>query len=239
MAEAVFSRHALITGSSSGIGLALAQRLLAAGWRVTGIDRQAAPTEAEAAGLRTVPLDLLDAAALASALPDILAERPDAFVHCAGLMRTGRITEIRDEDMETLWRLHVGAAIAILRELVPILPDIRGRIVLLSSRGALGRPGRGAYAASKAALQGLARSLALELAPHGITVNVVAPAATDTPMLRDPGRGEAPAVSLPLGRLIAPDEVAYLVQCLLAPEAGAITGQTLYVCGGASLVAPS
>lgn len=238
MAEAAPSRHALITGSSSGIGLALAQRLLAAGWRVTGLDRQPGPPEAEAAGLRTIPLDLLDASALASALPNILAERPDVFVHCAGLMRTGRISEIRDEDMETLWRLHVGAAIAVLRELVPALPDVRGRIVLLSSRGALGRPGRGAYAATKAALHGFARSLALELAPRGITVNVVAPAATDTPMLRDPGRGEAPSVSLPIGRLIAPDEVAYLVQCLLAPEAGAITGQTLYVCGGASLVAP-
>lgn len=238
MAEAAPSRHALITGSSSGIGLALVHRLLAAGWRVTGIDRQPAQPEVEAAGLRTLPLELLDAAALASALPEILAERPDAFVHCAGVMRTGRITEIRDEDVETLWRLHVGAAIAILRELAPVLPDTRGRIVLLSSRGALGRPGRGAYAATKAALHGLARSLALELAPRGITVNVVAPAATDTPMLRDPGRGEAPAVSLPIGRLIAPDEVAYLVQCLLAPEAGAITGQTLYVCGGASLVAP-
>ena len=106
MAEAVASRHALITGSSSGIGLALAQRLLTAGWRVTGIDRQPAPAEAEAAGLRTIPLDLLDAGALASALPEILAERPDAFVHCAGLMRTGRIAEIRDEDVELLWRLH-------------------------------------------------------------------------------------------------------------------------------------
>lgn len=238
MAEPAASRHALITGGSSGIGLALAQRLLAAGWRVTGIDRQGAPPEAEAAGLRTITIDLLDASALAGVLPDILAEPPDAFVHCAGVMRTGRIAEIRDEDVETLWRLHVGAAIAILRALAPVLPDTHGRIVLLSSRGALGRPGRGAYAATKAALHGLARSLALELAPRGITVNVVAPAATDTPMLRDPGRGEAPSVSLPIGRLIAPDEIAYLVQCLLASEAGAITGQTLYVCGGASLVAP-
>ena len=238
MVEVAAPRLALITGSSSGIGLALAQRLLAAGWRVTGLDRQPAPPEVEAAGLRTIPLDLLDAGALANALPDILAERPDAFVHCAGMMRTGRIAEIRDEDVETLWRLHVGAAIAILRELEPALPEGHGRIVLLSSRGALGRPGRGAYAATKAALHGLARSLALELAPRGITINVVAPAATDTPMLRDPGRGEAPSVSLPIGRLIAPDEVAYLVQCLLAPEAGAITVQTLYVCGGGSLVAP-
>jgi len=232
------SRHALITGSSSGIGLALAQRLLAAGWRVTGVDRQPAPAEAEACGLHTILLDLLDPSALANALPELLAEPPAAFVHCAGVMRTGHIAEIKDADVDMLWRLHVGAAIALLRGLAPVLPDNRGRIVLLSSRGALGRPGRGAYAATKAALHGFARSLALELAPRGITVNVVAPAATDTPMLRDPGRGEAPSVSLPIGRLIAPDEVAYLVQCLLAPEAGAITGQTLYVCGGASLVAP-
>lgn len=238
MVDPTPARHALITGSSSGIGLALAGRLLAAGWQVTGLDRTAPPAEAEAAGLKTVILDLLDAPALEAALPALLASWPIAFVHCAGVMRTGRIEKVRDADVDALWRLHVGAAITIMRDLAAVLPDRSGRVVLLSSRGALGRPARGVYAATKAALNGLARSWALELAPRGITVNVIAPAATDTPMLRDPARGEAPAVSLPIGRLIEPDEVAYLAQCLLAPEAGAMTGQTLYVCGGASLVAP-
>ena len=235
MAEAGAPR-AVVTGSSSGIGLALVRRLVAAGWEVTGLDRQPAPDDV---ACRTIVLDLLDTSALATAAATLAAARPTAFVHCAGIMRTGAITDIRDEDVDTLWRLHVGSAIALLRALAPALPERRGRVVLLSSRGALGRAERGLYAATKSALHGLARSVALELAPRGITVNVVAPAATDTPMLRDPSRGAPPAVSLPIGRLIEADEVAYLVQTLLAEAAGAITGQTLYVCGGASLVAPA
>lgn len=239
MADRAPSRHAVVTGSASGIGLALTRRLVAAGWRVTGLDRDRTPADVAGPLVRTVTLDLLDGPALAAALAEIVGQQPSAFIHCAGVMRTGRIEETSDADIDTLWRLHVGVAISIMRELAPILPDRSGRVVLMSSRGALGRPARGLYSATKAALHGLARSWALELAPRGITVNVVAPAATDTPMLRDPARGEAPAIHLPIGRLIEPDEVAYFVGCLLAPEAGAMTGQTLYVCGGASLVAPS
>lgn len=238
MPETGSTRHCIVTGSSSGIGLALTRRLLAGGWRVTGLDRQPPPAGDQAA-LRTLTLDLLDSAALEAMLPALVGDRPDAFVHCAGVMRAGRIAEAKDEDLDLLWRLHVGSAVAIMRQLASILPDRTGRVVLVSSRGGLGRAGRGLYAATKSALNGLARSWALELAPRGVTVNVVAPGVTDTPMLRDPARGEPPVTSLPIGRMIEPDEVAYAIACLLAPEAGAITGQTLYICGGSSLVAPS
>ncbi|MTW16450.1 SDR family oxidoreductase [Rhodoplanes serenus] len=230
--------HCIVTGSSSGIGLALTARLLAGGWRVTGLDRQPHPT-GDADGLRTALVDLLDETALEAALSTVSEDRPSAFVHCAGIMRAGRIAEMRHEDLELLWRLHVATTVTIMRRLAPALPDHTGRVVLLSSRGALGRPGRGLYAASKAALSGLARSWALELAARGVTVNVVAPGATDTPMLADPARGEPPVVDLPIGRLIRAEEVAYLIMCLLAPDAGAVTGQTMFVCGGGSLVAPS
>ncbi|MBV8696989.1 MAG: SDR family oxidoreductase, partial [Bradyrhizobium sp.] len=91
------------------------------------------------------------------------------------------------------------------------------------------------YAASKAALVAMARSWAAELAPRGITVNVVAPAATETPMLNDPSRGDVPPKLPPIGRFIRPDEIAAAVGFLLSPEAGAITGQQLVICGGSSL----
>jgi NAD(P)-dependent dehydrogenase (short-subunit alcohol dehydrogenase family) len=114
------------------------------------------------------------------------------------------------------------------------MPD-GGRIVLIGSRTASGAAGRSQYAASKAALLAMARSWALELAPRGITANVVAPAATDTPMLHDPARSALPPRLPPIGRFIRPEEVAATTAFLLGPEAGAITGQQIVICGGSSL----
>jgi NAD(P)-dependent dehydrogenase (short-subunit alcohol dehydrogenase family) len=116
----------------------------------------------------------------------------------------------------------------------PRLPE-GGRIVFIGSRTASGAPGRGQYAATKAALVAMARSWAAELAARGITVNVVAPAATETPMLNDPARGNVAPKLPPIGRFIRPEEVAATVAFLLSPEAGAITGQQLVICGGSSL----
>lgn len=224
---------AVITGSASGIGLALARRLLGAGWSVDGIDLRIAD-ELTHPAYRHHLCDLTDAAAI-QALQSRLPASVRAFVHSAGVVRSGGAVDTRPEDAEWLWRLHAAAPMALVRLLAPRLQDGLGRIVLLSSRAVLGRAQRAAYAASKAAQIGLARSLAAELVGRGITVNVIAPAAVDTPMLSDPSRGEPPKVDLPLGRLISADEVAATIAFFLSPEAGAITGQTLYVCGGASL----
>jgi NAD(P)-dependent dehydrogenase (short-subunit alcohol dehydrogenase family) len=115
------------------------------------------------------------------------------------------------------------------------MPEGEGRVVFVGSRAADGRAGRGLYAASKAALTGLCRSLAAEHIGRGLTVNVVAPGTTDTPMLADPGRRESPVMMPPLGRRVRPQEVAALIAFLIGQEAGAITGQTIRICGGASI----
>ena len=229
MAEARPRRHALVTGVSSGIGAAIAARLLAEGWQVTGLSRSA-PGLAQPAFTHR-PADLSDPASLDSAMEGLA---PDALVHAAGLLRTNSLGALDPADGEAMWRLHVAAAERLANLALPRMPE-GGRIVLIGSRTATGAPNRSQYAATKAAMLALARSWAAELAPRGITVNVVAPAATETPMLRDPARAGVPPRVPPIGRFIRPEEVAALTAFLLSEEAGAITGQQITVCGGSSL----
>jgi 3-oxoacyl-[acyl-carrier protein] reductase len=222
-------RHALVTGASSGIGAAIVARLLTEGWQVTGVSRG----EGKVAHprYRHLSLDLSDLDAIGPAIGGLTVT---ALVHAAGLLRVGRLGETAPEDGAAMWRLHVEAATRLAGILVPRMGP-GGRVVLIGSRTAAGAAGRGAYAASKAALVALARSWAAEVMPRGITVNVVAPAATETPMLTDPSRsGVAPKLP-PLGRFVQPAEVAAAVAYFLSPEAAAVTGQQLVICGGSSL----
>lgn len=222
--------HAVVTGTSSGIGRAIAERLISAGWAVTGLDRS--PAAIVDARFRGIETDLTRTDAIASTLADIT--QVTALVHAAGFMRVGKLGELDPDDGAAMWRLHVDAASALANALASRLVE-GGRILLIGSRTANGAAGRGQYAATKAALVGMARSWAIELAPRKITVNVIAPAATDTPFLRDPNRsGTAPALP-PMGRFVEANEVAALAAFLLSPEAGAITGQQIMICAGASL----
>ena len=223
-------RHAVVTGSSSGIGEAIARRLLADGWRVTGLDR-AAPAIAQS-GFETISVDLTDDSARAGAIGRL--DTVTAMVHAAGIMRVNSLGQLDATEGEALWRLHVGCASALADALAPGLPA-GGRIVLIGSLSSRGVAGRSQYAATKAALVALARSWAVELLQRDVTVNVVSPATTATAMLADPARSAVAPVVPPIGRLIRPDEVAALTAFLLSEEASAITGQEIFICGGASL----
>ena len=226
------SRHAVVTGSSSGIGRAVAERLLADGWQVTGLDL--APGAITHAAFTHVAADLTDTQATERATAAL--GTPDALVHAAGVLRVGPLGHLSVDDGVLMWRLHVDAAIRLADVLLPAMAQAGwGRVVLIGSRVAQGKAGRSQYAATKAALLGLARSWAAEVVASGVTVNVVSPAATQTAMTDDPARRDVTPVLPPIGRLIRPDEIASLVSYLLCPAAAAITGQDLQICGGASL----
>ena len=224
------ARHALVTGASSGIGRAIAAHLLADGWRVTGLCRT--PPAESIDGLEIARADVTDFERLGEVCDSL--GPVDALVHAAGFMRTAPLGELSAADGAAMWRVHVDAAAFLADKLVPQMPA-GGRILLIGSRTANGAPTRSQYAATKAALVGMARSWAAELAPRGITVNVIAPGATDTPFLRDPARAHTPPPMPPIGRFISPEEVAAMAAFLAGEYGGAITGQQIVMCGGASL----
>lgn len=224
--------QAVVTGTSSGIGLAVATRLLADGWRVRGWD--VAPPRLRHDEFESCALDLTDAVATEAAAQ--AAGTVQALVHAAGLLRVGKAGAMDPADGALMWRVHVDAACRIANVLLPRMCQAgQGRVVLVGSRVSRGAPARSQYAATKAALVALARSWAAESVARGVTVNVVAPGATRTGMSGDAARQSVPQRVPPIGRLIQPEEIAALVAFLLAPAAAAITGQEIQICGGGSL----
>lgn len=232
---------ALVTGTSTGIGKVLCEHLLASGHEVVALARRR--TEIAHPRLHSVSVDLADRAATAQAAAEV-AQRfaITTFVHNAGVIRPALLEDVKLDDLDALTELHLGSAITLAQA---VLPTMRarafGRIVLLSSRGALGLATRSAYAATKAGMIGLARTWALELAPAGITVNVVAPGPIrGTEMFHavvpaESERERKLAEAIPVKRLGTPEDVARAVDFFVEPGNGFVTGQVLYVCGGASV----
>jgi NAD(P)-dependent dehydrogenase (short-subunit alcohol dehydrogenase family) len=221
---------ALVTGASSGIGRSIAARLLDNGWDVVGASRRR--PDLQLPGFTWVPVDLMAPSAvteLADHLPPVRA-----IVLAAGKMYSAPLGGLDPAHGEQMWKLHVDVPTQLVNSLAPTLPD-GGRIIIIGSRTSVGMGGKSQYSGTKAALIGLARSWAMELAPRAITVNVVAPGPTDTAMLADPDRSGTPPRVPPLGRLVRPEEVAALTSFLLGPDGGSVTGQQLVICGGASL----
>jgi len=232
--SSVIRPHAIVTGTSSGIGLAVAEKLLKEGWQVHGIDRS--PAVIRNPHFQACTVDLTQPAQIDDTLKEILTTPPQGLVHAAGMLRVGTSDELDPQDGQLMWQLHVDAAVRLGQRILPLMRQARqGRLVMIGSRVSGGMPGRSLYAASKSALIALAKSWAAECVRDGITVNVVSPAATATPMLLDPQRVSTPPRLPPIGRLIQAEEVAEMVYFLMRPEAAAITGQDVVICGGASL----
>ena len=221
-------RAVVVTGASSGIGRAVAAKLLTASVPVVALSRR----EPDLEGVRWRPCDLADTASVAEVVAGLGEVR--GVVHAAGFQESGTLDTLDPGAAQRMYAVHVTAAVALVQAVLPDLSD-GGRIVLVGSRTADGVAGKSLYAASKAALRALARSWASELSGRGITVNVVEPGPTRTPMLQDPRRSRTPVGVPPLGRLVEPDEVADLVAFLLGPSGAMVTGQHWRICGGASL----
>ena len=232
--------RALVTGGSAGIGLAICQALLDAGYDVVSLDCQ--PSTIRHPRVRHIDVDLSDEAATRQAAAEAAQEEVTTLVHNAGSIRAALVDQATAADLAELSRLHLGAALLLAQATLPAMRATRfGRIVLISSRAALGLATRTAYSATKAGLIGLARTWALELGPDGITVNAVAPGPiAGTAMFHDvlpagDARIEALARTIPVRRLGQPEDVARAVMFLVDPASGFITGQTLFVCGGSSV----
>jgi len=239
-------KNALVTGASGGIGAAIAKALHGAGATVAISGTRVAPLEALAAELgervHVLPCNLSDAAAV-DALPKQAAEAMgsvDILVNNAGITKDNLFMRMSDEEWASVLDVNLTATMRLCKGVVRGMMKARwGRIVNISSIvGATGNPGQANYAASKAGMVGMSKSIAYEVASRGITVNCVAPGFIATAMtdkLTDEQKDKI-NVQIPAARMGTPEEIAAAVLYLASNEAGYVTGATLHVNGGMAML---
>jgi 3-oxoacyl-[acyl-carrier protein] reductase len=239
-------KTALVTGATGGLGGAIARALHAQGATVTlsGTRREALEALAAELGGRVhiAPCNLADKAEVEALVPAAEAAmgQLDILVNNAGVTRDNLFMRMKDEEWETVLAVNLSAAFRLARaSLKGMMKRRYGRIVSVTSVvGVTGNPGQGNYAASKAGLIGMSKSLAQEVASRNITVNCVAPGFIKSPMtdvLNDKQK-EAILGSVPMGRLGEGGDIGAAVAYLASAEAGYVTGQTLHVNGGMAMI---
>jgi 3-oxoacyl-[acyl-carrier protein] reductase len=228
---------ALVTAASRGIGRGIVKRLAAEGYSIVTLDR-AAPAQILAQET-FLQVDLSDREATAAALAEAVRRHaPTRLVNNAGVVRPAPLEEVTVADLEAVVSLNLRCAIQCAQAVLPAMKAAGlGRIVNISSRAALGKELRTAYAATKAGLIGMTKTWALELAAHGITVNAIGPGPIGTELFHDvnpPGSPKTKAIidGVPVKRLGTPEDIAHAAAFLLDERAGFVTGQVVYVCGG-------
>ena len=245
-------RAVVVTGAARGIGAATARRFAEEGAAVAVLDLDetaAAATAADLGAVQAVGLacDVSDAGAVERAVTRVVAElgRVDVLVNNAGVTRDNLLFKMTEEDWDVVLGVHLKGAFLMSREVQKHMTAARyGKILNLSSVSALGNRGQANYAAAKMGVQGFTRTLALELGPFGINVNAIAPGFVVTDMTDATAArlGLAPeelqrlsAEATPVRRVGQPADIAAVAAFLCSDEASFVTGQTLYVDGGAKL----
>lgn len=231
---------AVITGASSGIGEAISNHLLDSGGTVVTLQRK--PPRRTHARLYHYPVDLVDVAAAQAVAAEVAAKYAVRYlVNNAGVNMPGLLEDATPEDLDYVLALNVRAALILIKAFTPGMRAAKfGRIVNMSSRAAMGKTHRTIYSAAKAGLIGMTRTLCLELAGDGITVNAIAPGPVASELF-DRGhpigseKRQKVIDSIPVKRVGTPDDVARVATFLLSPDNGYITGQTIFVCGGTSI----
>jgi 3-oxoacyl-[acyl-carrier protein] reductase len=239
-------RVALVTGGGRGIGAAAARLFAAEGARVAVSDLDEAPARevASAIGGLGVACDVSDRASVEAMVKRTVAElgRLDILVTCAGIIRDNLIFKMTDEDWDAVIDTHLKGTFLCARAAQKQMVEQKyGKMVFLSSTSALGNRGQANYSAAKAGLQGMARTLAIELGPFNINVNTVAPGFVETRMTRATAERMGmdyetfklgAASQIPLRRVGQPEDIASVIAFLCSDESSFVSGQTIYVRGG-------